>query len=73
MSLWTYLFGVSTPPQSINPANGLPMLNSALDVAGNPYGSDSMSINHADHSYPSATDTFSSSGSSWSSSDSFGS
>lgn len=28
---------------SINPANGLPMVNCAIDIEGNPYGTDSSS------------------------------
>ena len=44
MSIWNFLFG-GTDSQStntINPANGLPMVSDTfIDVAGNPYGTDS--------------------------------
>lgn len=41
------LFGNSTNPMgSINPANGLPMIG-AVDIKGNPYGTDSSHESHA--------------------------
>ncbi len=51
MNLWNLLFGepdtnqpdsLSNPDLGINPASGLPMIEGAsIDVAGNPYGTDS--------------------------------
>ena len=45
MSLFDWLFGASSCDSSpgepmVNPANGLPMLSSAVDVCGNPFGVD---------------------------------
>lgn len=58
----------------INPASGLPMLDSAIDVGGNPYGSDAVTSTFSsfddDFSSTSSTssfsdDSFMSTGSSW--------
>lgn len=34
-------FSFSTPLTDVNPANGLPMINDAIDIEGNPFGFDS--------------------------------
>lgn len=51
MNIWKLLFGeadtqehesLPTPDLSINPANGLPMIEgTSIDIEGNPYGMDS--------------------------------
>lgn len=79
MSFWNFLFG-GTDSQStntINPANGLPMVNDTfIDVAGNTYGTDSSdwggSSSGSDWNASSSSDSWSSS-SSFDSSSSFGS
>ena len=45
MSFFGWLFdsdesSFNEPLHSVNPANGLPMLNDTVDVAGNPFGTD---------------------------------
>ena len=78
MNLMSWLFGIpsegvactseATPAAMVNPANGLPMLDDCIDVAGNPYGMDASDIGPvhddmaSDWGWTGATDT---SGSSW--------
>ncbi len=79
MSIWNFLFGGtdSQPTSTINPANGLPMVNDTfIDVAGNTYGTESScwgdSFSGSDWSDSSSSDSWSSS-SSFDCSSSFGS
>jgi len=66
MGLFDWLFGetnegatsfeASEPIHMVNPANGLPMQNDAIDIAGNLFGTDAYDHSHQDMQYDGSSD-----------------
>lgn len=78
MSLWTFLFGANdssstdfsntTNTPTINPANGLPMINGigSVDIAGNVFGTDANNnSSHSDLTSSISNDSIFDSSSTW--------
>lgn len=74
MGFWDFILGRNNDPTTINPANGLPMIDrmGSLDVAGNVFGTNASSTSsHSDLSSSISNDSIFDSSSSWDSNSSF--